>query len=306
MLRRCFYKQQLRYPSSVYARNFVTTSLKYNSQKKENNQELHDLFQNYLKDLNTKKEIIDDTNNENIELDNEETFDIDQSYDEEQFFLSKDEENFLLNDKKFDQDNNIPEEKLNDENNLVKTDFKEIEVEGVGNIFDFLKESGDRDKAERDALYLQKQRLAELAKKKGVKTKRFKRNELYSLNSLEDRGYKLNNDNTNIQKNVNSVINTVKVVNLLEKELTNKEHVLSEDEIISSLDPSTYEYNELFQQNKELYEPLMSKIISAKLSTFSKKALVNCFSNKGRVHKSLKKSEYINAVMSKIWNMHIF
>lgn len=304
MLRRCFYKKQLRYPSSVYARNFVTTSLKYNSNKKESSQELHDLFQNYLKDLNTKKEIIDDTNNENIELDHEEAFDIDQSYDEEQFFLSKDEENFLLKDKKFDQDNNIPEEKLNDENNLVKTDFKDIEVEGVGNIFDFLKERGDRDKAERDAMYLQKQRLAELAKKKGVKTKRFKRNELYSLNSLEDRGYKLNNDNTNIQKNVNSDINTVKVANLLEKELTNKEHVLSEEEIISSLDPSAYEYNELFQQNKKLYEPLMSKIISAKLSTFSKKALVNCFSKKGRVNKSLKKSEYIDAVMSKIWNMH--
>lgn len=314
---------KLIYLRSSYRRPFSSSGLLLNTSNRGNTEDLKGLFDNYLKDLKeqkgTVKELNDDYNDFDVshfnasanfdkepEIMDESNFtEYGDSYEEDQFYLNQHDEELLLNNQNSKTKENISADEVKDikVEKVSKKNTDEIVVEGLGNIFEYLKETEELAKQKREEEFSQKQKLINLVRLQEKKGLSVKRNELYSLDFMDrnDRSTPIDNSKTSFSKNKQDMAN---VAQILETELnSSKKYKINELEIILSLDPSKYQFNQLFQQNRELYDPFLRKLISNRLIQFSKKELLEAFGTRREVKKSLKKQDYINAVMSEIWHL---
>lgn len=304
-------------------RPFGNSCLLLNSTNGRNNEDLKGLFDNYLNDLKKQKGSAKELNDEynevdisplrdNVNFDKETEITPESNfaehidfYEEDQFYLNQNDEDFLLQNQKFTTTKNRSTDEVKNikVENVDKQNPDEIVVQGLGNIFEFLKETEETAKQKREEEFLQKQKLINLVRRQEKKGLSVKRNELYSLDFMNrnDRCRTIDNSHREFSKSKHDIAN---VAQILETELnTDKKNSINELDIILSLDPSNYQFNQLFQQNREIYDPFLRKLISSKLMKFSKNELLEAFGNRKEVKKSLKKQDYINAVMSNIWHL---
>ncbi|XBW36268.1 hypothetical protein QEN19_001860 [Hanseniaspora menglaensis] len=332
MLLRCFKSRRIITSKlGCKSRNFSIVSSIRNESNKAHNDELSGLFKNYMHELKEQNKQIKDTESDGFFKINDEIDafdDLDETYNEEHYFMSKEEESYMLQ-KVFDKNNmknvdnvegfqlkklDISERNSKSGEELKKDMFEKetekldtiksdnIVVDGVGDIFAFLKENGENEKMKKEKEITRKQRLSEVGKQIGNKSSFLKKNELFSLDDLETiqpkQSTKNNTENSIKRKNIEKV----NVASLLKKELSNESpRNLTTKELILSLNPNNYYFNDLFKNNSELYEPIFSNLIKAKLQKYSKKELIKVFENENLLKKSLKKDDYINSIISDIW-----